>query len=70
MRIGIGNRERNALTVLVQAHNDELSRLLLACDTRGFNDELFHATAELAGFQDAEHGTSGEDASTANVLQS
>ena len=50
-----GDREGDALAVLKRADNDELTRLCLFGDQRGFNDHLCHGGVQRDLFSDLIH---------------
>ncbi len=57
LRIGAFDGKRNALAVLVEPQNDELSRLLFTGDAGSFDDESFDAWCNEFRVNDLEHRT-------------
>jgi hypothetical protein len=55
LRIGAFDGEGNALAVLVETQNDELSRFLFAGDAWGFDDETFYGWCDEFRVNDLEH---------------
>ena len=53
--IGVLDGDRNALALLVDPQDDELSRLLFARDARRFNDEPLDARRKELCVDDFEH---------------
>ncbi len=57
-RDGAGDGQRDALALLMEADDDELSSLALAGDARGLDTEELDFRGKEMGFDDLEHGRS------------
>ena len=55
LRVGVGDRERDALAALVDPEDHELAGLALAGDARGLDPEQLDVGGEEAGLEDGEH---------------